>query len=497
MRSRRALHVPFEESVGTATAPSPPPQAARTRVIPDFRHWYTNFRSLLQISDAIAIALSLAVSFWLRFGGGQASRVDDLIALVLVGTTWMVSLSLTESRDKKVLAVGLEEYRRVITSSLYAFGALAICSYLFKVEPSRFVFVMALPLGIAALLTSRWLLRVKLTRARRDGRASVPTILVGSQAQVGATERDLLRYSELGLRPAAAVYTDAGDGFAAASGLPHITRADAPALVAAGHYGAVVVTDGVAPNYSRGLAWALERHAVEILFVSELFDLAGPRMTVQTMEGFDLVHIDLPRLTGWPLHIKRVFDFTFSSAALILLSPLFLLIALAIKLDDHGPVIFRQKRIGLNGAEFTIHKFRTMRTDAESHLEELRAESIGNVALFKLDRDPRVTRIGRLLRTYSLDELPQFWTVLRGRMSVVGPRPHLAKELAGFPDEGLRRLLIKPGITGLWQISGRSDLSLEDSVKLDLRYIESWSLTGDIVVVLKTLKAVFTPRGAY
>jgi exopolysaccharide biosynthesis polyprenyl glycosylphosphotransferase len=204
-----------------------------------------------------------------------------------------------------------------------------------------------------------------------------------------------------------------------------------------------------------------------------------------------------PNFIGWPLRAKRTFDIMFSALALIVLSPVLLVIAIAIYRDDPGPIIFRQQRIGLNGKPFTIHKFRSMSIDAESKLALLRSQSMTDGPLFKMDDDPRITRVGRVLRKYSLDELPQFWTVLRGNMSVVGPRPHLEKELDDFPDEGLRRLLIKPGITGLWQVSGRSDLSLEDSVKLDLRYVQNWSLLGDVVIIMKTVRAIVTPQGAY
>lgn len=192
-----------------------------------------------------------------------------------------------------------------------------------------------------------------------------------------------------------------------------------------------------------------------------------------------------------------MFDVVFSALALLFLTPVLLVIAVAIFLDDPGPIIFRQQRVGLRGKPFTIHKFRSMAVDAEARLEALRSQSTGNGPLFKMDADPRITPVGRVLRKYSLDELPQFWTVLRGRMSVVGPRPHLERELDEFPDVGLRRLLIKPGITGLWQVSGRSDLNLEDSMKLDLRYVQNWSLLGDVAIVLKTIKAMISPQGAY
>lgn len=210
-----------------------------------------------------------------------------------------------------------------------------------------------------------------------------------------------------------------------------------------------------------------------------------------------MLHVDLPRYSGTKYWLKRSFDVFFAAAALVALSPVLGLVALAIKLDDGGPVLFRQERIGLGGEPFVIHKFRTMCADAEAKIDALIAEAGGQALLFKLEHDPRITRIGSTLRKFSLDELPQFWTVLRGGMSIVGPRPQVSREVAEYTDAAHRRLLIKPGITGLWQVNGRSQLSLEESIRLDLRYVENWSLTGDLAIIMKTVRTVLRPRGAY
>jgi exopolysaccharide biosynthesis polyprenyl glycosylphosphotransferase len=208
------------------------------------------------------------------------------------------------------------------------------------------------------------------------------------------------------------------------------------------------------------------------------------------------MYVDLPRFTGAKLVLKRTFDIVVSAIALLLLAPVFLVIAALIKLDDGGPMLFRQQRIGRYGQPFTIHKFRTMCVDAEAKIDALIAAGGGMALLFKLEDDPRITRIGKVLRKYSLDELPQFWTALRGGMSVVGPRPQVSREVAEYSDIHHRRLLIKPGITGLWQVNGRSELSMDESIRLDLRYVENWSLIGDITIILKTIGVVLRPRGA-
>ncbi|MBK8460506.1 MAG: exopolysaccharide biosynthesis polyprenyl glycosylphosphotransferase [Micropruina sp.] len=207
--------------------------------------------------------------------------------------------------------------------------------------------------------------------------------------------------------------------------------------------------------------------------------------------------MELPRYTGWNHFLKRAFDVVFSSLALVCLAPLLFAVAVAIWLDDGGPIMFKQKRIGLRGESFTIHKFRTMVVDAESKVDRMIEDAGGRALLFKVEDDPRVTRLGSVLRRYSLDELPQFWTALRGDMSVVGPRPQVAREVAEYSSDAHRRLLTKPGITGLWQVSGRSDLSVEESIALDLWYVENWSLTGDLAIILKTLKVVLRRHGAY
>ena len=259
---------------------------------------------------------------------------------------------------------------------------------------------------------------------------------------------------------------------------------------------AVTSDDTTRCNYLRKVAWSLEGSDVELLVDPGLDDVAGPRLRIRPLPGFPLVHVAEPHFTGWRRLIKRVSDVVLTSFGLIVIAPVMLVITALIKLQDGGPVIFRQTRVGRGGELFTLLKFRSMVIDAEARKVDLLALNEGHGALFKLRDDPRITRLGRFLRAFSLDELPQLFNVLRGSMSLVGPRPHLAHEVAQMPQDAQRRSLVPPGVTGLWQVSGRSDLEEEDAIRLDLRYVENWSLTYDLQILWKTASAVLARRGA-
>jgi exopolysaccharide biosynthesis polyprenyl glycosylphosphotransferase len=247
----------------------------------------------------------------------------------------------------------------------------------------------------------------------------------------------------------------------------------------------------------RELAWDLEKTGTEMCVASALLDVAGPRTTIRPVAGLPLLHVDHAELTGAKQVVKGVFDRISAALALVVLAPLFTVIALAIKITDGGPVFFRQTRIGKDGEPFTLWKFRTMVVDAEARKADLQRVNDGHGVLFKMRRDPRITRAGGWLRRCSLDELPQLLNVLAGTMSLVGPRPALPAEVAEYGDHMRRRLVVKPGITGLWQVSGRSDLSWDEAERLDVRYVENWSLALDLQVLWKTLSAVTRGSGAY
>jgi exopolysaccharide biosynthesis polyprenyl glycosylphosphotransferase len=247
----------------------------------------------------------------------------------------------------------------------------------------------------------------------------------------------------------------------------------------------------------RRLAWELEKTQTELCLAPTLLDVAGPRTSVRAVAGLPLLFVDHPDLGGPKQAVKMLFDKTVAASVLIIFLPLLLAIAVIVRSEDGGPVIFRQTRMGKDGQPFWLYKFRTMVPDAQRLTAALAARNEGNGVLFKIREDPRVTRVGARLRRWSLDELPQLVNVLLGQMSLVGPRPALPEEAARYGDYVSRRLAVLPGITGLWQVSGRSNLPGEEAVRLDLRYVENWSLVLDLQILWKTLSAVIKGHGAY
>ncbi|MGI3784466.1 MAG: sugar transferase, partial [Janthinobacterium lividum] len=261
----------------------------------------------------------------------------------------------------------------------------------------------------------------------------------------------------------------------------------------------VAVTGGEATRhlFLKGLAWSLEGADVELLVHPGLVEVAGPRMHIRPHVGLPLLHVEQPHFSGWRRFVKRATDLVLTSMFMVVFAPLFIAIAIAIKLDGGGPVFYSQLRVGLDGSTFRMWKFRSMHVDADRLIAELRQQNPGIGLLFKMHDDPRITRVGKLLRKFSLDELPQLFNVLNGSMSLVGPRPPLQVEVDGYEHGARRRLLVAPGLTGLWQVSGRSLLSWDESIRLDLRYVENWTLTLDLLILWRTLFAVLTRRGAF
>ena len=247
----------------------------------------------------------------------------------------------------------------------------------------------------------------------------------------------------------------------------------------------------------RELAWELEKTGTDLCVAPALLDVAGPRTTIRPVAGLPLLHMDHPEFTGARRLFKAAFDRAVAFTALLACVPLFIVVAAFIRLDDRGPALFRQTRVGRDGRAFTVYKFRTMVQDAEDRQAQLIALNETDGVMFKMRRDPRVTTAGAWLRRWSLDELPQLFNVLVGDMSLVGPRPALPQEAALYGDHVRRRLVVKPGITGLWQVNGRADLSWDESVRLDLRYVENWSFALDLQILWKTWSAVLRGFGAY
>jgi exopolysaccharide biosynthesis polyprenyl glycosylphosphotransferase len=272
-------------------------------------------------------------------------------------------------------------------------------------------------------------------------------------------------------------------------------------LAAADRYAVEVVAIATDPELAgqslRRLSWALEQRGIELIVSPGIIEVAGPRISVRPVAGLSLLHLERPSVSGGPHLMKAVFDRVIALGLIVLLAPVLIGLALAVRVSSPGPVLFRQQRVGRAGVEFTMLKFRSMYADAEHRLGDLYALSDGNGVIFKMRDDPRMTTLGRWIRRFSVDELPQLFNVLRGDMSLVGPRPPLSEEVALYAADDSRRMLVKPGITGLWQVSGRSDLSWDESVRLDLRYVDNWSMTLDLLILWKTVRAVIYGAGAY
>jgi len=434
----------------------------------------------------------------LAFSRSTVAVGYTIVSIVLV-LSWMISLELSATRNHRVIGSGSLEYKRVTDATFSLFGIFAIAAYLGKIELARGYLLTALPIGLFVLLLSRWLWRQWLHKKRRAGLFASSVLLVGSRTKVEHVARTIQLERSAGLVVIAALVSQGQVGDEVA-GVPVLGDL-AGILSALDESGAdtIVLTDSdELPHMAvRELSWELEPRGVNLIVVPALTDVAGPRIHARPVSGLPLIHVEFPRFEGSKHVAKRAFDFLSASFALVILSPVFLVIGIAVRFDSAGPALFRQQRVGLNGKPFKMLKFRSMSSDAEAQLASLLDKSEGNGVLFKLKSDPRVTRVGKFLRNHSLDELPQFINVVRGDMSLVGPRPPLESEVEKYDNAMRRRLLVKPGVTGLWQVSGRSNLSWDDSVRLDLYYVENWSLTGDLIILYRTVKAVLRPHGAY
>lgn len=473
--------------------------------------WQQEYARWLVLIDSFGVCMAVALAQWLRFGGlpgtSQAYRYSNyLLVSMVLAASWMLALSINHSRSPRVIGCGVEEYRRVWMATVTVFGGVAVISMLFKLEIARGYLMIGLPAGVALLMLLRWCARRVVIRMRRaHGRCVTRVLVVGNATAVRDLANSLARelwseYQVVGAcLPGPISRTEInvpGVGTIPVLG----DESDVGSAVTATYSQAVAVTatERLDGRGIRNLSWELEKLNVDLLVAPGVVDVAGPRLQMRPVAGLPLIHVEKPQYHGAKRFEKRLFDIAFASAVLLFGSPLLLAIAILIKLDSRGPVLYRQERIGLNGRPFEMIKFRTMVEGAEAMIDQLVSlnESDRGV-LFKIRRDPRVTTIGRVLRKYSLDELPQFINVLKRDMSVVGPRPPLAKEVNSYDAYAQRRLLVRPGITGLWQVSGRADLTWDDSVRLDLFYVENWSMMSDLVIALKTVKAIFGHHGAY
>ncbi|WP_374102005.1 sugar transferase [Arthrobacter sp. ISL-5] len=460
--------------------------------------------------DAGVVAWAVAGAYGVRFGFTDVTTtgsrdVDYLLLSAVLVMAWWLMLEFWGSRDARVLGSGSEEYKRVIASSAWLFGVVAVVSYALRIDTARGFVGLAFPAGALGLIVARWLVRQHLSLERRRGKSSSRVLIIGGPYSAAHLVRSLRSVPDAGYLPVAAHLPGAIPEARSLSGITvPVTGVDTDfeailGVILSTDVDAVAVSAGVNmhPQDLRRLGWELAARDIGMILAPALTDVAGPRIHTQPVAGLPLIHVSTPKLTGGKKVAKRAFDVAIAGMLVALLSPVFLVLAVLVRFTDPGPVFYRQERIGLRGTTFNMLKFRSMKVNADAELDALlAAQGSGETPLFKIENDPRITALGRVLRKYSLDELPQLLNVIGGSMSLVGPRPQREGEVALYDDAAHRRLYVSPGMSGLWQVSGRSNLSWEESIRLDLYYVENWSLMGDVLILFKTFKAVFASTGA-
>ncbi|WP_399142408.1 sugar transferase [Streptomyces sp. NBUA17] len=464
--------------------------------------WEQRYRRTVITSDTVTTA-AVAAGIGNFFGVRDAADWHDKWVILACGTEVLVlgALAVSRSWSPAVLGQGAEEFRRLGRSLFMATVVLALGGIALTSRNIKLWIFVAIPAIAVVTMIARYSLRVGLHRQRKRGRCLRPVLAAGSPATVSDLIARTRRFPHLGWRVDAVCLTGGrGPGGGQLDGVPVVgPLADVADHVHRDGYRVVAVTPDPhwSPHRLQRLAWNLEGSDAEMVVAPVLMEVAGPRLHVDAVLGIPLLRVSMPAFTGGRRAVKEVVDRVGAALLLVAFAPLMVLVALLVLADSRGGVLYRQRRVGKDGREFTIVKFRTMVAGAEGARAALADRNEGAGLLFKLRRDPRVTRVGAVLRRYSVDELPQLFNVLAGSMSLVGPRPPLPEESAAYGPDIRRRLLVKPGLTGLWQISGRSDLPWEEAVRLDLRYVEDWSLALDTVILWKTLRAVLLGQGAY
>lgn len=473
-------------------------------------NWRFKYSRRLRLLDAGVVIWAVIGAYGVRFGfsdvgSGNTRDVDYLVLSTALVIAWWIMLGYWGSREARILGSGSEEYKRVIASSAWLFGFVAVVSYALRIDTARGFVGLAFPAGALGLLAARWLVRQHLALERKNGKSSARVLIIGGPYSAAHLARSLNSAPSAGYFPVAAHLPGANRDTANGAGLTiPVTGIQSDfesilAIILDSHVDAVAISAGVNlhPHDLRRLGWELAARDIGMILAPALTDVAGPRIHTQPVAGLPLIHVSTPKLTGGKKVAKRAFDVAVAGLLVTVLSPVFLVLALLVRFSDRGPVFYRQERIGLRGTTFNMLKFRSMKVDADTELQALlEAQGSGDTPLFKVENDPRITAMGRILRKYSLDELPQLLNVLGGSMSLVGPRPQRAGEVALYDDAAHRRLYVSPGMSGLWQVSGRSNLSWDESIRLDLYYVENWSLMGDVLILFKTFKAVFASTGA-
>jgi exopolysaccharide biosynthesis polyprenyl glycosylphosphotransferase len=453
-------------------------------------------------TDLVLVTLSVFAAILGReavpFANLPIADVGDSLTVagpvMIVG--WVTAIFLLGGYRPQVFGAGLDEYKHMVNASMGTAAAVGIGCYLLQFELSRGFFVLCFTIGIPVLVLGRFLLRRSIHRARAHGALQHRVVIAGNEGHVDEIASVLRREKWLGYNVVGALTPDPGER----SGIPLLGSARSIAEIAIDAEADVVFLAGGAVDSAsdmRRLAWDLEHEDVAVVIAPSVTDVSSERVSVRPVGGMPLIHLEKPRSADAVRRAKRIFDIVGSLSLLFFFSPVFAFSAYKVWRFDRGPILFRQTRVGRDGKTFYCWKFRTMVTNAEELLADLHKQQGYEGGLFKMENDPRITAPGRWLRRLSLDELPQLVNVLVGDMSLVGPRPPLRHEVAQYDDDMARRLRVRPGMTGLWQVSGRSELSWSEAIRLDLYYVDNWSMFQDLTILARTWGAVFASRGAY
>lgn len=487
----------------SAPPSSPARQATTARRTASAWRWERGYVPRVLAADALVALAAALVAYSVRFGAGGTATETVVYAWVTATfpLVWTLAMLLGRAYEPRFLGVGSEEFQRVLSAAVGAIAAIGIITMLLAVDVARSYVLIALPIATVATLLVRYRLRKGLHRRRAHEEEATGVVAVGHVAAVLQLVKQVHSARYHGMRVVGACVPSGQED-------PELTDLGVPVLgafdgvVEAVHAsGAAAVAVLPCPELDgprlRQLGWDLEQTDADLYVAPAVVEVVGPRISIHPVCGLPLLHVERPEFVGLRRFAKSSIDRLVAASALVVLAPLLFVVALAIRLESPGSPLFRQQRVGKDGRLFTMYKLRTMQPDAERRVVDLRDSNEGNGVLFKIREDPRVTRLGRLLRRYSVDELPQLLNVLRGEMSLVGPRPPLQHEVERYGPAMHRRFLVKPGLTGLWQINGRSDLDWDESQRLDVRYVENWSFAFDLMILWKTASAVFRARGAY
>lgn len=508
---RGCLPLPMALSNAPVSGPMPTLQPSLAKSHSELEH--SSYARRLFYGDLLVISIVVLAGDLIRLTGrtpidlpfSTPAFVNYPVAAAILGGLWMITLSLSGSRSRRVVCRGVEEYAIIMLATLQLFGLIAISALMFNVELSRLYLALVLPAGVVGLMINRSHWRRAEVQRRRRGEHQTSVLVVGTTEVATQIASTLTKdpdtgYLVVGICTPSGATPDQRYIKIADRDIP-IVGHDVAIVDAARRTGvtsvALAATNHLTPTEIRRLIWELDAIGVDLMVAPGLIDIATQRLHSREVAGMAMLEVSKPQYNRANSLAKRTFDIIFTICALIVITPLMCLAAIAVKLSSPGPIFYSSERIGLNGATFKMFKFRSMYDGADHRVLDLIAANGGNPLFFKDKNDPRITPVGRLLRKFSIDELPQVFNVLRGDMSIVGPRPQVRREVESYDDLVRRRLTVKPGLTGLWQVSGRSDLEVDDAVRLDLKYVENWSLVQDLVIIARTVKTVLRGEGAY